>query len=169
MSEIWQHLPGDRKHSVFTETYLDGLTPLDSKAPLSQDDWATVVDVRTAVSRCLEDLRTAGDIGGGLDAAVTVYASDEVQEVLNRLGDELHFVLITSSAVIAPLGDKPAEEETLGAGSGSVDVAATPATGEKCDRCWHRSESVGQHSEHAPLCARCVSNAFGDGEQRRFA
>ena len=167
--EIWQHLPGDRTASVFTKTYLEDLTPLDSTAPLSRDDWATVVDVRTAVSRTLENLRTAGDIGGGLDAAVTVYVSSDVQSILDRLGDELHFVLITSSAITAPLADKPADTETLAAGSGSVAVTAKPATGEKCDRCWHRSDTVGQNSEHSPLCARCVSNAFGDGEQRRYA
>ena len=167
--EIWQHLPGDRTASVFTKTYLEDLTPLDSTAPLSRDDWATVVDVRTAVSRTLENLRTAGDIGGGLDAAVTVYVSSDVQSILDRLGDELHFVLITSSAITAPLADKPTDAETLAAGSGSVAVTAKPATGEKCDRCWHRSDTVGENSEHSPLCARCVSNVFGDGEQRRYA
>jgi len=167
--EIWEHLPGDRKHSVFTETYVDDLTPLDAKALLSADDWNTVVDVRTAVSRSLETLRTAGDIGGGLDAAVTVYADDAVRSVLERLGDELRFVLITSSASVEALESKPGDAEVLSAGAGSVAVSATVADGEKCDRCWHRSDSVGQHSEHAPLCARCVSNAFGDGEQRQFA
>ncbi len=167
--EIWQHLPGDRSASVFTSTYLTDLPLLDDAAPLSSDDWATVVDVRTAVSRTLENLRTAGDIGGGLDASVTVYADDKARDVLERLGDELRFVLITSTATVAALSDKPSEAETLPAGEGQVAVSATPASGEKCDRCWHRSASVGQHAEHAPLCERCVSNAFGDGEQRRFA
>ncbi len=167
--EIWQHLPGDRSASVFTTTYVDNLPSLDESAPLSSDDWATVVDVRTAVSRALETLRTAGDIGGGLDASVTVYASDNVLDVLNRLGEELRFVLITSTATPAPLSEKPADAESLTAGTGSVAVSATVANAEKCDRCWHRCSSVGQNSEHPSLCARCVSNAFGEGEIRLFA
>lgn len=167
--EIWQHLPGDRSASVFTSTYLTELPELDKAAPLSSDDWATVVDVRTAVSRSLEALRTAGDIGGGLDASVTVFADDTVSDVLSRLGDELRFVLITSTATVEPLSAKPADAEQLPAGEGAVAVSASVASGEKCDRCWHRSETVGTHSEHAPLCERCVSNAFGDGEERRFA
>ena len=169
--EIWQHLPGDRTASVFTTTYLTDLPELDSSAILSSEDWATIVDVRTAVSRTLENLRTAGDIGGGLDASVTLYADDKVSDVLNRLGDELRFVLITSTANVKPLSDKPADAEqlTAGANDGAIAVTAVVASGEKCDRCWHRAESVGKHAEHAPLCERCISNAFGDGEQRRFA
>lgn len=167
--EIWQHLPGDRKASVFTQTYLDGLPEIDAAAPLSNSDWACVVDVRAAVSKTLETLRTAGDIGGGLDAAVTVYADEKVQDILNRLGEELRFVLITSEAVVDSLEAKPAGAETSAAGEGSVAVSATVAAGEKCDRCWHRVESVGKTSEHAPLCERCISNAFGAGEQRQFA
>ena len=167
--EIWQHLPGDRKASVFTQTYVDGLTPLATNAPLSSEDWAMVVEVRTAVSRTLETLRTGGEIGGGLDAEVTLYADEKVQTVLSRLGEELRFVLITSSASIANFSDKPESAETLSAGDGSVAVSASAAVSEKCDRCWHRSDSVGQDSEHPALCARCISNAFGDGEQRRFA
>jgi len=159
----------DRQYTMATDSLGRRSTQTAMYHIAEADDWATVVDVRTAVSRTLEVLRTNGDIGGGLDAEITLYASDEVQNVLERLGDELHFVLITSSAVVAPISGKPADVETLSAGSGSVAVAAVAATAEKCDRCWHRAESVGQHKEHAPLCARCVSNAFGDGETRKFA
>jgi len=167
--EIWQHLPGDRKHSVFTETYLEGLHALDAKAPLSETDWALVVDVRTAVARALETLRETKAIRGSLDAAVTLYVSDDVATVLERLGDELKFVLITSSASIAPLDSKPAEVEVETVQSGSIAVVAVAASEEKCDRCWHRSSTVGENKEHLVLCARCVANAFGEGEQRRFA
>lgn len=38
-----------------------------------------------------------------------------------------------------------------------LSVTVSKAEGEKCDRCWIYSETVGQHHEHDKLCARCAS------------
>ncbi len=167
--EIWQHLPGDRTASVFTQTYVEDLPEIDPAATLSNSDWATVVEVRAAMSKTLETLRVAGDIGGGLDASVTLYADGPVHDILSRLGDELRFVLITSEAKVEPLVSKPADAENQSAGSGVVAISASVASAAKCERCWHKVESVGKSSEHAQLCERCISNAFDTGEQRQFA
>jgi isoleucyl-tRNA synthetase len=50
-----------------------------------------------------------------------------------------------------------------------VGIDAVPASGKKCERCWHVREDVGQNTEHPTLCGRCVSNLFGEGENRRHA
>mgnify|MGYP000876315353 CR=1 FL=1 len=42
-------------------------------------------------------------------------------------------------------------------------------TDEKCVRCWHQREDVGQSSEHPELCGRCIENVAGAGEERRIA
>ena len=39
---------------------------------------------------------------------------------------------------------------------------------EKCDRCWHRNESVGSIPEHEKLCSRCYENVFDNGETRKL-
>lgn len=39
----------------------------------------------------------------------------------------------------------------------------------KCARCWHHRADVGTHASHPEICARCVTNVDGDGEQRKFA
>jgi isoleucyl-tRNA synthetase len=36
-----------------------------------------------------------------------------------------------------------------------LQVAVSPATGDKCERCWLRSETVGDNSDHPELCGRC--------------
>ena len=46
-----------------------------------------------------------------------------------------------------------------------VSVSTQP----KCVRCWHYSADVGESATHPELCARCVSNVEGSGEQRHFA
>ena len=48
-------------------------------------------------------------------------------------------------------------------------IIAAAATAEKCERCWHRRDDVGQHAAHPTLCGRCVTNIEGPGEERRFA
>jgi len=40
---------------------------------------------------------------------------------------------------------------------------------DKCVRCWHQREDVGQSTEHPELCGRCIENVAGDGEERRLA
>jgi isoleucyl-tRNA synthetase len=82
------------------------------------------------------------------------------------LGDELRFVLITSSATIKPLSDGESAAQTAVDG---LRVSVSSSAYEKCGRCWHHREDVGAHSEHTELCGRCVSNVEGDGEAREFA
>ena len=38
-----------------------------------------------------------------------------------------------------------------------LQISVIPATGEKCERCWLRSETVGGHVDHPELCSRCTS------------
>ncbi len=171
--EIWQHLKtvhgDDRSNNVFTETYVDTLFAIDNDAAISKADWQSIQSVRSGVSKSLETLRAAGTIGAALEASVTVYASDKLGTALAKLGDELRFVFITSTATVLPLDGKPAEAEVITVDGESFAVAATTANGEKCVRCWHRREDVGANTSHPELCGRCVSNIDDNGEQRNIA
>jgi len=171
--EIWEHLKtahGDsRASTVFTETYFEGLFPIDDKALISKSEWQSINAVRNGVSKSLETLRADGTIGAALEASVTVYASDKLASALAKLGDELRFVFITSTAEVQALDAKPADAELVSTEGESFAVSATTAKGEKCVRCWHRREDVGQSPSHPELCGRCVSNIDTSGEQRNFA
>ncbi|NND89568.1 MAG: isoleucine--tRNA ligase [Granulosicoccus sp.] len=174
--EIWQHLReqcetdrSTRAPSVFTETYLESLQPLGDDTAVSITDWQMITDVREAVSKSLESLRSEGEIGGALEAAVTVYASDTLAQSLDRFGDELRFVFITSSASVKPLPEKPAEAIEHSTHDHTFAILTTKAGGSKCVRCWHLRDDVGHDAEHPELCSRCISNAFGSGEHRTIA
>ncbi|MCC5793742.1 MAG: isoleucine--tRNA ligase [Chromatiales bacterium] len=158
--EIWQQLPGERPESVFLATWHE----LPHMPPESLD-WQRVRAVREVVTRALEALRDAGEIGSGLDAGVTVHAEGPVAGALAALGEELRFVFITSAAQLGPADDAPAD--ALGGEGFRVAVHALDSP--KCVRCWHRSAAVGSDAGHPELCPRCVDNLEGPGEQRRFA
>jgi len=40
---------------------------------------------------------------------------------------------------------------------------------QKCVRCWHHREEIGENEEHKDLCGRCIENVEGEGETRVFA
>ena len=75
--------------------------------------------------------------------------------LLKSLGDDLKFVFITSKVELAP-GD-------------ALQIAVSPATAQKCERCWHWRDDVGSDAAHPALCGRCSSNLYGAGETREFA
>ncbi|MEK9556215.1 MAG: zinc finger domain-containing protein [Gammaproteobacteria bacterium] len=47
-------------------------------------------------------------------------------------------------------------------------MVVSSTSSEKCERCWHHRADVGSVSEHPTLCARCVDNVEGLGEERTF-
>jgi isoleucyl-tRNA synthetase len=162
--EIWRHMPGKRGESVFLETWY----ALPEQADVDAAMWSTVIEVREMVSRELEQLRVAGGIGSSLDAEVDLYCAPEIKAVLDKLGDELRFVFITSYARVHAL--EPRGDEAASTGMEGLYVAVAPSAHEKCIRCWHHREDVGSHKEHPQICGRCIENITVDaGESREFA
>ncbi|SDK38089.1 isoleucine--tRNA ligase [Pseudomonas indica] len=165
--EIWQYLPGERNESVMLNTWYQGLGELPSDAELGRDFWARVMEVKAAVNKELENQRTAKAIGGNLQAEVTLYAEESLITDLAKLGNELRFVLITSTATLAPLADAPAnavDSELAG-----LKLLVRKSEQAKCGRCWHHREDVGINPAHPEICGRCVENIEGQGEVRHYA
>jgi isoleucyl-tRNA synthetase len=50
-----------------------------------------------------------------------------------------------------------------------VWIEVKPSSQPKCVRCWHLRSDVGSDPSHPELCARCVVNVEGPGEERKFA
>jgi isoleucyl-tRNA synthetase len=95
-----------------------------------------------------------GKIGSSLQAEVMLGLPEEMQPIFAGLGDEIHYIFITSAAKLTD--DHP-----------GITIEASVHA--KCERCWHYCADVGQHQAHPTLCGRCVSNLFGAGETRKIA
>ncbi|SEA17942.1 Isoleucyl-tRNA synthetase [Thiothrix caldifontis] len=169
--EIWQSLPGEKSQDfvLFTQWY-DGLFRLDEADKLSAGEWSYVFALRELISKQLEDVRVAGQIGAGLDAEVVIYYRQVGVEVnhdpLLKLGEELRFVLITSGVHLHDVVDVPEDAvEVLD----QVFVRVVRSKHGKCTRCWHHREDVGSHAQHPELCGRCIENIEGTGEVRQYA
>ena len=167
--EIWRNMPGERGPSVFLTTWYSGLSAVGEDDPFDAAYWERLLGVREAVSKELEKLRVAGGIGSGLDAEVDLYCDGALAADLGKLEDELRFFFITSYARVHPLAARPADSVEVQFNGQPLAIRVSPSARAKCVRCWHHREDVGQTAEHPELCGRCVDNAFGAGETRRFA
>jgi isoleucyl-tRNA synthetase len=150
--EIWA-LVGN-SDSIFLEQW--------HALPLHEDDadlmqrWQRLRELRSLATKRIEELRAEGKLGSSLQGELTFHASGTDHALLTSLGEDLRFVLITSSAQVRTGPDEP-------------HVDAEPSTHAKCGRCWHYRADVGADADHPELCGRCVRNLHGTGEPRQFA
>jgi isoleucyl-tRNA synthetase len=147
--EAWAGARPGKSASIFTETFWTFDAP--DAALLAR--WSRIREIRDEVNKEIEAVRTAGGVGSSLQAGVTLSAGAADKALLGSLGDDLKFVLITSS------------------GRGGVGRGRTGR---------HR-DAVGRHQVRtllalarrrrprpgAPgICGRCTSNLHGAGETR---
>jgi len=165
--EIWQYIPGERKDSIFLETWYEHLIPLDDDTKMDRVFWDKVMLVRAAVSKEVEAIRSKGEIGSSLSAEVELYCNEEYFSVLSQLSTELHFIFITSAASLAD--EKFCPDDAIQTEVEGIRIKVSASEHEKCTRCWHQRFDVGENKEHPELCGRCVNNIDGDGEVRQFA
>ncbi len=164
--EIYQHLPGDKADSILLTEWYDGLTRLPADAALGRDFWDQAQVIKQAVNKGIEEARNRKVVKGNLGAKATLFVDGKIRQLLEKLGDELRFVTITSDVSLQPFDNAPAELEASLPG---LKVLIEAADAEKCVRCWHHRDSVGKNEAHPELCGRCVTNIDGEGEVRRFA
>ncbi len=165
--EIWQNIPGERAESIFLSDFAAAPALFPESDDFSDSFWQQVMAVKTAVNKELESKRAAKVIGSGLSAEIDLYCDEALQARLQRLGEELRFVLIVSRATLHAASAAPAEAVKTEVAGLSLQVSASAEP--KCERCWHHRSDVGSHAQHPTLCNRCVDNIDGDGEQRAFA
>ena len=167
--EIWSALPGERDEFVFTGVWYTDIEQYAEQSELGDDYWSQVLAVKEQVNRALEGLKKDKVVGGSLEAEVTLYAADEIAQALNKLEDELRFVLITSVAEVKPFAESAGNSSLIDTDIDGLVLSIKASDEKKCERCWHYSETVGQNETHDDLCGRCVENVDGQGETRKFA
>jgi isoleucyl-tRNA synthetase len=175
--EIWQFMPkhterGPRSESVLLETWYEQLEAAQG-SPEQRAFWGDLLAIRNELAKALEQLRKAGEIGSSLDAEVDLFVPEEWLERYRTVSDELRFFFITSALNLHADNELPVDATlvTLEAASGRAQIhfRVRPSELRKCIRCWHHRPDVGVNPSHPDICARCVTNVEGPGEQRRFA
>ncbi|MGI6711616.1 MAG: isoleucine--tRNA ligase [Bacillota bacterium] len=152
--EIWRYLPQEKDTPVSVQMVQ---MPLVEEKYLHDElevKWARILDIREVVSKELELARRNKVIGHSLNAAVDLYPDEELYGFLKELEDQLPMIFIVSTVTLHDPGDlvpdKAFKSEEL-----PLAVTVSTAPGEKCERCWIFSKTVGEDTKHPTLCNRC--------------
>ncbi len=143
--EIWGYMPRSEKddaESVF-------FNKLPEKSGVSANEefmekWEKIDELRDIVNKALEEARGQKLIGKSLEAKVTLNCGRDWYEFAKSVENDLVAAFIVSAVSVE-------KSEFDG-----VDVKVEVAPGEKCERCWTHSDTVGKCAEHPTLCARCA-------------
>lgn len=145
--EIWSftvHTDTDNAESVFLNDM-----PIVSGVTISDEfksKWELIAKIREDANKELEIKRTEKIIGKPLDANIIIHCqSDDLVNQYNALAETLKMVLIVSGVTVV-------KDDTVD----SVSYEVVKAEGEKCERCWSYSNTVGKNSIHPTLCHRCA-------------
>lgn len=144
--EIWKYMPHSSnekaEHVIYNE--------MPEKVDISIDDdfmafWDEIHELRDDVKKSLETFIKDKTIKSSLEAKVTLGASGDKLAFLNKAENELATAFIVSEVEIVD-------------NSSELEIRIDKAEGEKCERCWVISKTVGENSEHPTLCSRCCEN-----------
>ena len=156
-AEVWEHLPEadpaeNRQDTVFMELFpADHDEAID---PELENKWKQLLEIRSEITRALEIARRDKVIGHPLEAQVQVAVTGQLADFLADKWETLQMISIVSDLKhVDSLADSAFASELLP----ELKVAVAPATGSKCERCWLRSETVGNDQDHPQLCSRCTS------------
>ncbi len=149
--EIWHAMPHDKSRN--TESPLFNDIPAANYIEADKafmEKWDKIHDVRTDVQKALELARNEKVIGKSLESKITLFADGELYDFLKVIESSLPEIFITS-AVSVENGKGSFEGEVEG-----LSVSVSKAEGEKCERCWTFSTTVGECAEHPTLCKKCA-------------
>ncbi len=148
--EIWSFMPASKDYngeSVVLNEMPKVSTGID-KEFLAR--WDKIIAVRSDVNKALELSRSQKVIGKSLEAKVVLHCDGDLYDFLQKEIAELPTIFIVSQVELLKGGSGNFTGEMEGL---TVDVVA--ADGEKCERCWCFSTTVGQDEKHPTLCKRC--------------
>ena len=157
-AETWEHLHqlGDKaplsKSVFFTEFSKFTEDIMDEEMTRK---WNVLKDVRGEITKALEIARRQKVIGHPLEAEVLIKADAKLDSFLQTEWQAIKEISIVSALSrvdeIVTTEVEPFESEEIA----GLIVMVRPAAGEKCERCWTRSTSVGTDSQHPTICERC--------------
>ncbi len=167
--EAWAVLNPRGDDSIFFHTWNDVLPalPAQENETALRAKWTRLREIRAALSKRLEDSRAAGAIGSSLQAEVAIEAGGADLQLLQSLGDDLKFVLITSQAKLRAVerrrhrehrgrGERPREVRTM--------LALALRRGRRC-RASHDLRSLrgepGRRGRGARACVRAHPSPAG--------
>ena len=149
--EIWAHFEHVTEESVQL-TDMPEAQDFGEEAIQIREQFETLMAIRDDVLKALEVARNDKVIGKSLEAKVTIYVPEELKDVFKAEDIDFAQFFIVSKFAEGDVVNAPEQALKLD----TVSVLVEEADGEKCERCWTISETVGTDETHPEICARCA-------------
>lgn len=155
--EIWNFIK--HEENVSDESVLLASWPEveDIKDDELEAKWDKMLEIRTEVSKALELARKEKIIGNSLNAKIYINAEGETYDFLESMRDYLETVFIVSQLELNKGNESINENYYKSEAIAGLSVLVEQAPGEKCERCWIYSPTIGEDKEHETLCSRCAN------------
>jgi isoleucyl-tRNA synthetase len=156
--DIWQAMPRSKKDSRIASVHL---ARWPESNPAATDRLSAVIAMIPAVTKALEEKRAAGEIGSSFDAKINILTNDRNRYTyLESLKTDLLEIFKVSGVSVSMAGKL---ESSAQAQADLTDIAfeVHKADGNKCERCWNYSASVGSDPQHSQLCDKCLAAIQG--------
>lgn len=145
--EIWKFMPHssdvDSRHVVYNE--MPALVDVDTDDEFVAR-WDRIHELRDAVKKSIELSVSQKLIKSSLEASVKLVCSGDEYKFIKSVEDELKTAFIVSGVEVVE--DSSASK---------LQVEINRAEGEKCERCWSYSITVGEDKDNPCVCARCAA------------
>jgi isoleucyl-tRNA synthetase len=119
-----------------------------------EERWKKLLSLRNEVNKALELKRAEKFIGNSLEAKLRINVPDEYRSLAEAYADFLPVFFLVSRLELT--GENLAEAYE-GTDIKGLQVLVERASGNKCQRCWNWSESVGGFEEAPDICDRCYN------------
>ena len=151
--EIWKYMPHKSNDDTLNIVLNDMPKPTATKISAEfLEQWNKIQLLRTDVQKVLEQSRKDKVIGKSLEAKVELFCTGEAYDFVESIKSELKTVFIVSGVEVFNSGEGKYQSENFD----DISITVKQADGQKCERCWSHSITVGQDATHKTLCARCL-------------
>jgi len=155
--EVWRTMAeagllpasADRRVSVHAQVFSEAGAGLAPATPELEERWRLLLAWRGEVLKALESARTRKLVGAGLEARVTLLATEAEATVLQAEAAQLPALFLVSQVQVSVAAPAPGAEAAR-------QVVVAQAEGKKCERCWNFSTAVGTLAGYPTLCERCA-------------
>ncbi len=158
--EAWDSLHGfDDNAPLNTSVFFQEFPALPEQT-MSADQlekWKKIIRVRSEITKALEIARRDKVIGHPLEAEVVIQYTDALSQSIESNWGILQEISIISELTHAAEVLDGKEQLFVSEEIEGFKILVQPAEGKKCERCWIRSKTVGDSSEHPEICDRCLA------------
>ena len=144
--EFYEELYPKRGHEVFMLEWEDISFELNEEETKL---YSILDNLREKAYQKIEIERQKGKIKNALDADLEISLVKEHYDLIKPLEDELNKFFICSNLILK---------------EGKENIIVVKSDFQKCIRCWHKVETVGDDG----ICGRCHDNMSGNGETRFY-